>query len=152
MSSRENKPSPLIWLLVSLLALVQQVLPSADEGFFPVTATFQNRAKNGSHVQSYRPRQTKGQWIKVGGFADSKYFYGQLQLLGKRKVAGYLYFTAPPKREPIDPLASDFPRQKQDPIRQEQVYVYGKVVRRGEFRVFDKQGTLYRLLAVQDKR
>ncbi|MFN3920695.1 MAG: hypothetical protein ACK4JF_10490 [Methylohalobius sp.] len=142
----------MLWLLLALPVLMPQVLPSADEGFVPVTATFQDRAANGSAVQNYRPRQTEGQWIKVSGFADSKYFYGQLQLLGNRKVAGYLYFTAPPKHEPIDPLAPDFPRQKQDPIRQEQVYVYGELVRPGEFRVFDKQGALYRLLAVKDKR
>ncbi len=152
MSSQGNKPSLLPKLLVTLPALMPQVLSSADEGFFPVTATFQNQAENSSPVQGYRPRQANGQWIKVGGFADSKYFYGQLQLLGKRKVAGYLYFTAPPKREPIDPLAPDFPKQKQDPIRQEQIYVYGELVRPGEFRVFDKQGTLYRLLAVKDRR
>lgn len=89
----------------------------------------------------------------MGGFADSKYFYGYLQLLEKRKVAGYLYVsTPPPKRVPIDPSTPDFPRQKQDQIRQEQIYVYGEVVRPGEFRVFDQQGTVYRLLVVGSDR
>ncbi|MCX8049469.1 MAG: hypothetical protein N3A55_07395 [Methylohalobius sp.] len=116
----------------------------------PVTALFQKRAENGTPIQDYRPRYAKGEWIKVGGFADSKYFYGQVQLIGKRKVAGYLFL--PRKREPIDPSALPFAKQKQDSIRQEQIYVYGELIHPGEFRVFDQEGTLYRLIAIQNPR
>ncbi len=155
MSSREsNQRSFLIILLVvGIFIMPLGVSLNADDGLFPVTATFQKRAENGSLVQNSRRRYAKGEWVKVGGFANSTYFYGQVQVLEKRKVAGYLYApVTPPKRESIDPSAPALPRQKQDLIRQEQVYVYGEVIRPGEFRVFDNHGTLYRLLAVEGNR
>jgi hypothetical protein len=133
----------------SLVLLLLWALAKADTELIQVTATFQKRAENG---QGDSPRYAKGAWVKVAGFADSRYFYGQLQLLEKHKVAGYLYATAPlPKRE-SPPWLSEPPTPKQDPIRQEQIYVYGEVIRPGEFRVFDQQGTLYRLLAVKTPR
>ncbi|WP_460034447.1 hypothetical protein [Methylothermus subterraneus] len=143
----------MVFGFLGLIASMPQVSPSADDGMIPTTAIFQNRSANGNPVTDYRRRFAKGAWIRVGGFADSKYFYGQVQLIGKRKAAGYLYFsTPPPKSEPANPLAPDFPRQKPAQIRQEQIYVYGEVVRPGEFRMFDQQGTLYRLLEIKNQR
>ncbi len=146
MLHRENN-CILLWLL-ALIAL------SADaDDMLLATATFQSRPGNSEPVQSHPRRYVRGEWVKVGGFANSTYFYGQVQLLGKRKVAGYLYAPVPPpKREPVDPSAPPFPRQKQELVRQAQIYVYGELIRPGEFRVFDQQGTLYCLQVVENQR
>ncbi len=137
-------------LLLAILAATLEIPPDADD-LILATATFQNRVEN-AHPRDYQARYTKGEWIKVSGFADFKYFYGQLKLLENRKVAGYLYTSVPAPKPPPEPSAPEFPRQKQEPIRQEQIYVYGEVIRPGEFRVFDQQGTLYRLLAIKNPR
>lgn len=127
MSNRANNLSslPVVGIFLVLFGLSLKAQPAS--GLIPATASFQNRSETGNPVKDYRRRFKQGGWIKVSGFADSKYFYGQLQLLEKRKVAGYLY------------------RPQKGPI-----YVYGKVIRPGEFRVFDKKGTQYRLLIVEE--
>ncbi|XSG85373.1 MAG: hypothetical protein ACPW60_01300 [Methylohalobius sp. ZOD2] len=103
-----------------------------NPGFISATAIFQAESPNGNPISKKQARRSKnrlrkGEWIKVGGFTDSKYFYGQVQILDKRKVAGYLY---PPKRGKI--------------------YVYGEITPSGAYRMFDNKGVLYRMLRVEE--
>lgn len=121
----KRRSSPSIGLVLAFLAGCT-TNATAHSNFLAVTATFQTETERNRPMIKKRKktaRYQKGNWFRVVGYADSRFFYGQLQLLSKGKVAGYLY------------------RPKKD-----QFYVYGEITRSGIIRVFDNQGVLYRLV------
>ncbi len=106
--------------------------PATQEGMrlVPVTALFQSEQENGSRIPKSKEKRNlrEGSWIRVGGFTNAQFLYGQLQILERGKVAGYLY-----------------------PSPKQQIYVQGEIIRSGIFRVFDAQGTLYRLVTMEKR-
>ncbi|ADE14851.1 hypothetical protein Nhal_1727 [Nitrosococcus halophilus Nc 4] len=105
-------------------------------GLIPATVSMEESApaKESKKLspQPYSIEQEKktqrGYWVEVAGYGDSRYVYGQLQILGRGEVAGYLYQNA-----------------------SRQIYVVGEIVGSKRFLVRDTAGVIYRLRETKGK-